>query len=386
MSGNAVTTPTSRHGRHDLGDAIEHELTEFFRDRVAAAAPYGDGFVRLWSLAGQHVLGGKLVRPLLLVDMFDALHGEHVAGDGSDDAPARETVVGIAAAVELLHYSFLLHDDVIDGDLTRRGRANLIGSLLAEAGARESLASPDAADSPRSGLDAGLHSARAGGLLMGDLLLANTHQLVARAPLPHPQRTRLLDILDHTIMESVAGEQLDVALSDGRVDPDLETIIAMSRYKTATYTFELPLRAAAALADASPKVEAALATIARHLGLAFQLQDDLLSTFGDPAAHGKDEFSDLREGKQTAVVAFARTTSAWQTIGQSIGRRDLSTAEAEQIRDLLTQCGAARFVEDLIAAQLHACDNLLTDRTTVIPQPARDVLTDVIARLAGRTG
>ena len=380
-----VTASTAGRSRRDLDSAIEYELTEFFRERAAAATAYGSGFVRLWTLAGQNVLGGKLVRPLLLIDTFDALREDHlVSSEVHGDAPARATVIKIAAAIELLHYAFLLHDDVIDGDLTRRGRANLIGSLVAEASPAGFLTNADAAPGGSSRIDAGVHAARAGGLLMGDLLLAATHQLFARAALPHETRTRILDILDHTITESVAGEQLDVELSDGWIDPDLETIIAMSGYKTSTYTFELPLRTAAALAGASATVEMALASAARHLGLAFQLQDDLLSTFGDPRRHGKDPFSDLREGKQTAIIAYARKTSAWPVIEPLLGCRDLTTRDAARVRDLLATCGAQSFVESLIDAQLKACDALLASPMGEIPQSAGRVLASVAAQLEGR--
>lgn len=363
-------TITSNHvrGRTDLCTAIEDELSGLIGKRASAATAYGPDFARLWALAGQNVLGGKFVRPLLLMETYDALQKPHHQGHGTAETRQRETAISIAAAIELLHYAFLLHDDVIDGDLVRRGHPNLIGSLLAEAG-----------ENSRAG--SALHWAQTGGILMGDMLLAATHQSFARADLPHELRLRLLDLLEHTINETVAGEQLDVGLGDGVIAPDLQTILVMCGYKTATYTFELPLRAAAALAGADFGVENALATAGRHLGLAFQLQDDLLSTFGDPRRHGKDPFSDLREGKETAIIAHARTTNAWPDIEAFFGRPELSVDDGEHVRRHLSDCGAEAFVQGLIEEQMQAFNNQLT---TTIPASVRNVLLDLAGQLEGR--
>jgi geranylgeranyl diphosphate synthase type II len=381
--------------RSGLQEAIERELREIFKARTNAAAAYGNSFVRLWTLAGESVHGGKLVRPFLLMETYEALHqiapeasgppaGAHTIGQHGEDRAglAQETVISIASAIELLHYSFLLHDDVIDGDLTRRGGPNLIGALLAET--VTSARNVNAIPHPGTEHDVGLHWARTGGILMGDLLLANTHQTFARARLPHATRVRLLDLLEYTITESVAGQQLDVGLSGGMIAPDLRTVLTMSTYKTATYTFELPLRAAAILANASPRLENALSSAGRHLGLAFQLQDDLLSTFGDPIQHGKDPFSDLREGKQTAVIAYARTTNEWPSIEPIFGRATLSAQEGLQLRDLLVACGVEQFVQGLVDEQLRSFYELVSNPTAEIPDRLRRVLVDLGRQLEGR--
>ncbi|HET8928115.1 MAG TPA: polyprenyl synthetase family protein [Microbacterium sp.] len=368
MSVDILETASPSDRRRSAEAEVQAELRRFFRTRAESAASYGPSFTRLWTIAGESVLGGKLVRPLLLVEMFHALRGPE---SGDCDG---ETLTEIATAVELLHYAFLMHDDVIDGDLTRRGRSNLVGALLSEVRSGHA----------RAGEDADLHWARTGGILMGDLLLAGVHQLFARARLPHQQRLALLDLLDRTITESVAGEDLDVGLSAGVVAPDLATILDMSVCKTAAYTFELPLRAAAVLAGGDADIDASLSTAGRHLGLAFQLQDDLLSTFGDPHRHGKDSFSDLREGKQTAIIAYARQTSAWRAVEPAFGRSDLTDGQGVAVRELLAECGARTFVEDLIDGELQACREVAADADRGMPLRARQVLLDLIARLEGR--
>lgn len=343
--------------------SVEAELRRLFDEKAQAAAALGPGPARLWRLAGEQALGGKLLRPRLFLETLDALHSAPATRCGPEDpagrGPAHAETVRIAAAIELLHLAFLIHDDVIDRDLTRRGRPNLIAVLARDAGAAERRREHGPARVDGEARERQLHWARSCAILLGDLLLAEVHQIWARAELPRERRLRLLDLLATVVAESVAGEQADIGFGAGITATGLDAVLEMSARKTAAYTFELPLVAAAVLSDSGPEVEALLARAARLLGLAYQLQDDLLSTFGDPRAHGKDAFSDLREGKETAVIAFARTTAAWPGIAACVGGRTLGLDEARLVRDLLTACGAEAFVRGLIAERLLELEALL---------------------------
>ena len=365
-----MTAATCPREESSLG-RVQDLLADFFDEATARASSYGPHFERLWREAGRSVSGGKLVRPLLLLNAYDALTSE---GARSRRPAARgEAVERLAVAVELLHYAFLLHDDVIDGDLLRRGRPNLVGEILG--------------DCHRAVVDASraLHWAQTCGILMGDLLLSASHQGFARADVPQAERLRLLDLLDLTITDSVAGEQVDVGLSDGVVDPELATILDMTTRKTATYTFELPLRMAAVLAGAPGGVERRLGRIGRHLGLAFQLQDDLLCAFGDPELHGKDRYSDLREGKQTAIIAAARATPEWPRVEALLGEAARSEENAATLSGLLAECGAQARVVELAERELRSAGELIHAPVGELPVGVRRVLLDLIGQLRGRS-
>ena len=182
-----------------LATRIEEALRHRFSERSAAAERYGNEFVGLWRAAEEHALGGKLIRPRLLLDLTHALAPAPLNADET------RTAIDVAAHVELLHFAFLLHDDVIDGDLMRRRRPNLIGALVAEHAARPT--------------EAALHWARSSAILLGDLLLSSAVLGFARADVMPEARDRLLGLLEQTIFETVAGEHADVALSDGIIAP-----------------------------------------------------------------------------------------------------------------------------------------------------------------------
>lgn len=361
MTINRITTGLSERDE----TALRTELSVRFSRGERQAAAYHPQYARLWSLASRHALGGKLIRPALALNAYRALRG---TDRDSSDLP--QAVVTVAAAIELLHYSFLLHDDVIDGDLTRRGTPNLIGTLAAE---------HDAADGQS------LHWARSCGILMGNLLLADVHQMFARIDEPPEIRADLLELLAHTITESVAGEQLDVGFTDRAIAAESATILDMSRLKTATYTFELPLRAAAILAGLDCRIGSTLALAGAYLGLAFQLQDDLLSTFGDASLHGKDAFSDIREGKETLLIAHARMTSAWPSIEPYFGSPMLTQSQGEMIRDQLRECGAERYVMGLVDEQVRALHELLAAHTSDLTGPVCGVILSLSDALERRS-
>ncbi|MBP5801376.1 polyprenyl synthetase family protein [Microbacterium maritypicum] len=350
-----------------LGTRIEQALRHRFSERSAAAERYGSEFAGLWQAAEEHALGGKLIRPRLLLDLARALAPAPLTADEMRSA------IDVAAHVELLHFAFLLHDDVIDGDLMRRRRPNLIGALVA--------------GRPAGPTEPALHWARSSAILLGDLLLSSAVLGFARAGVTDEARERLLGLLEETIFETVAGEHADVALSDGIITPDLRTILSTSAYKTSTYSFVLPLRAAAVLVGSSNAAEDHLAVIGRHLGLAYQLQDDLLSVFGDPEEHGKDPFSDLREGKETAIIAYARMTSQWDGIELHFGRADLSPTDGAAARDRLRECGSESFVRGLVREHLESADAALREAegAGLLPAAAGDAIRALASRVGSRS-
>jgi geranylgeranyl diphosphate synthase, type II len=317
--------PERRHHQHVTRlRTVEGALQDIIGDASATSASMGFGYRRLWSTLADATEGGKRFRSGLFTAAYRAW--------GGTDPNASATV---GAAIELLHTAFVVHDDVIDGDDTRRGRPNVSGSHLEQArnaGVEEQRAR---------------EYASAAGILAGDLALAAALRTLASVPTPQATVLRLFDLFDSALHTTAAGELEDVWMSLCANHPTLPEILATEERKTSAYSFTLPLQAGAALAGASECTVESAGEVGRLLGIAFQLADDLLGVFGDPAATGKSVLSDLRAGKQTPLIAHARSTVWWHEIEPYVGRADLTAAQASWVRELLTASGSQAFVLDL---------------------------------------
>ncbi len=300
---------------------LKEVLTAAARKVPSMTGPFKDLFDCMEAMA----LNGKKVRPLLLLRAFHDLGGE-------DTGEAVEA----ACASELLHLALLAHDDVIDGDLFRRGAPNIYGRFHADASARGSSAQ----EAETWG--------KASAILAGDILLSLAQGLLSRLDVPEERRLLTLDMYDEAILRSAGGEHADVWLTMAARTPSTSSILGMMKDKTAVYSFELPLRVGAVLAGADPRLTESLARIGGDLGSIYQLRDDLLGVFGNESRTGKSVMSDLREGKQTLLVAFARSHEAWSAAEPYFGNPDLRPEDAETIREALLASGARDRVEQLI--------------------------------------
>jgi geranylgeranyl diphosphate synthase, type I len=295
---------------------VEQRLGPWLDARVAEARGRGpevglvaDG-VRELTLRG-----GKRLRAVLLAAAYEACEGQGGAA----------AVASAGAALELFQTYLLTHDDLMDGGEVRRGGPSLPARMREHFGAA---------------------SADAMSILAGDLAGAWAQRLFPEVALP-PERVGRAALEFARMHEDViVGQVIDVrgAASDARA------VEAMHALKTASYTVRGPVLLGAHLAGATADRIDALAAFAEPLGIAFQLRDDVLGTFGDPVAMGKPAGGDLREGKRTALVVDAlRDERAAEALDRVLGRRD---ARDEDVREAVAQmerCGALGRIEARIA-------------------------------------
>jgi geranylgeranyl diphosphate synthase type I len=301
--------------------------------------------------------GGKRLRPMLCYWGWRGAGGR----DGDDVVPA-------AAAVELFHAFALIHDDVIDESDRRRGRPTVhhrFAALHRDSGWH---------GCPRQfGLSAAV--------LLGDIGLSWCEELFAQCGGPPPSVAAATALFRLLRTEALAGQYLDV-LEQASGDGDPARAAAIVRYKTAKYTVERPLQIGAALAGGSPAMLDRLSEFGLPLGQAFQLRDDVLGVFGDPAQTGKPVGDDLRQGKQTLLVTLARhraDATQLATIRDLFGRPDLTRTGVDRLRAVLVETGALSEVESQIGR--YRCDALEACRRLPVAAEARHALAD-IARAA----
>ncbi len=317
--------------------AIEVELAAYLKMRTADTAAIDPAFARATESLCAFVLGGgKRIRPTF------AWWGWRGAG-GSVDTPEATAVLRAISALELVQACALIHDDLMDASETRRGRP----TVHVEFAHRH-------ADAGWRGRPARFGAAAA--ILLGDLAMVWADDMLRSAGLPHDALVRAEGPWEAMRTEMLGGQFLDV-LHQSTGDASARAALQVDRYKTAAYTVERPLHLGAAIADADPEMIAAYRRFGADIGVAFQLRDDLLGVFGDPAVTGKPAGDDLREGKRTLLLALALErvqergdTAARDAIETAVGNSDLDAGGVDRIRGLLTDLGAVQAVEHRIAA------------------------------------
>ncbi|MDQ0643363.1 polyprenyl synthetase family protein [Microbacterium murale] len=344
----------------DVTAVFDARLTEILAHRRGRSQAFSAPYAQLWDALERMALGGKKVRPRLLLNA-------HTALGGTDERAA----VDAACAIELLHVALVIHDDVIDRDLVRRGEMNITGRFASEALLR---------GAPRRAAHAWGESSS---LLAGDLMLTLAHSVLARLDVDERRRQAALEIFDETVFESAAGEHHDVWLSMHLESATSDDVLAMVDQKTAAYSFQAPLTLAAVLAGAPPVLVAELAVIARRIGVIYQLRDDVLGVFGDERETGKSTSSDLREGKETLLVSYARSDAAWATVAPYFGDDEMSASEGESLRRVIEESGALLFVESLISDRCDEVHRLI--RESQLPAPMAEQLVDLVSTCRTRT-
>jgi len=340
---------------------VQAALTRALDDQAERLAPLGPDAERLLAAARTSVAGGKMFRASF------CWWGHHAVAAPAD----QDALLRACAALELLHASALVHDDLMDASDTRRGNPSTHRAFEAEhrgAGWRG---------------DAGQYGA-AGAILLGDLLLSWSEELLRRCGLPLAAVAPALEVFDLCRSEVIAGQFLDVS-AQARGHADVETAMTVLRYKSAKYSIERPLQVGAALAGASASTLAELGAFGLPLGEAFQLRDDLLGVYGDPEATGKPAGDDLVEGKRTVLVALALDAAPpaeAEELDAALGT-PLSAGEVERLRRIIDDSGAHAQVEAVIE-QLAGHALAALDRADVDPG-AREVLRDLARAVTQRT-
>ncbi|WP_420175750.1 polyprenyl synthetase family protein [Luteococcus sp. OSA5] len=325
-------TPSDPLGS-DFRGAVQAAITQFLEARNHELTAIGDELALPLELAKTFTGGGKRVRPAF------GYWGRIAAGGSPDDG---ESLVRAAASLDMLHVSALMHDDVMDDSDTRRGvpAAHLqFADLHRSRGGRGST-------------DA---FGRAGAILLGDLLLVWSEQMLSTSGLPAQELDRARPLIEAMRTEVTCGQFLDVIAQSAPATADLEEAIATANrvveYKTNRYTVQRPLQFGAALGGADEELLEQLALFASPIGRAFQFRDDLLGIFGDEQLTGKPAGDDLREGKRTVLVAHALAAAPKDQAAEldaMLGNPQLDAAAVERGRQIITASGAKESVEQII--------------------------------------
>ena len=298
-----------------------------------------DQLVPIANSLQSYLSEGKRFRPLFALIGFLGANGE-----------LTPQVYQAAASLEFLQASALIHDDLMDGSDTRRGKPAMHKQF------------GDAA-----------------AILIGDLALVWNEQAVHKSGLGTAEVNSVHDIMRTELM---AGQFLDV-YEQTQSTFSVERSLKIARFKSGKYSIERPLHFGAALS--APVNLSDFYNIYSEYGLplgeAFQLRDDLLGVFGDPSETGKPAGDDLREGKRTALIAYAYDRGSEAT--KKVIEERLGTSNIEGLADAIAESGAPIHVEDLIEKLAEeALDAIERDE---INSNAKPLLIEMVSLVTKRT-
>lgn len=304
---------------NDFRDRVQGAVDGFVTDHRASLAPISPDVPPLLESLTRLMAGGKRLRA-----------GFAYWGALSCGMTDSDELVAACASLEFLQACALIHDDVMDRSDTRRGQPAVHRQF-------ESLSR----GSGWSG-DAGLFGIGAA-ILLGDLALSWADEMLLTSGLPHSALQRAKSVYDVMRAELMVGQYLDL-VEQNRRGTSVDQARTVIRYKSAKYTIERPLHLGAALADAPAATMDALSTYGLALGEAFQLRDDVLGVYGDEATTGKPAGDDLRERKQTVLLALAMGhPELGGQVAQALAGQD--TPDIGSLRELITATGAHAEVE-----------------------------------------
>ncbi|SNR53502.1 geranylgeranyl diphosphate synthase, type I [Haloechinothrix alba] len=290
----------------ELPSHVERALADYL-ERAGEGIGHVEQFAEPRRALVSFVLGGgKRMRPTF------AWWGWRGAG-GAPGGDRAEAALYAISALELIQACALIHDDVMDDSHSRRGAPTVHVSFAARHTERGWHGSAD-----RFGL--------ASAVLIGDIALAWADDMFNSAGLPATALSAAQPAWHAMRTEMLAGQYLDM-VNQVTADPSPEAAMRVDELKTAAYTVQRPLHLGAALGGAGPELIEALQAFGRDVGIAYQLRDDLLGLYGDPAVTGKPAGDDLREGKRTLLVALGLEHATQQ------GKDPLASAISDAVTD-----------------------------------------------------
>jgi geranylgeranyl diphosphate synthase type II len=287
------------------------------------------------AVADYPMRGGRMLRPTLLIATARAF--------GAD----LESALNTAVALELLHNAFLVHDDVEDDGLERRGRPSL--NVL-------------------HGTPVAVNVGDALSILSLRPLLENRYQLGPRIAM------RVLEETERMVRESIEGQAVELGWRrDNALGLQDADYLRMVLKKTCAYTTIFPLRVGALIGTRDLADLDRLTRFGFFLGAAFQIQDDVLNLVGDHARYGKELEGDIWEGKRTLMMIrllHCATASEVSHIARALGetRANRSASEVSWIRDRMDAYGCIQYAQQVAHALAGAAEHELSLAFAALPE------------------
>ncbi len=327
---------------------VEQALEEFLNEKIEDVSQLGSWHKKYYENIKEYMMrGGKRLRPILVTVGYKAI---------KEDVEI-ENLYRAACSVELLHNGSLLQDDLIDHDETRRG-GKTFHAVYRDLYFKQS-------ENMNESKDFGMTMA----ILGGDSLINMGAAAIISAQLDPDVSVICQHYYQHSYQYLIDGVLLEMNMITNP-DATTETYLQMVKMKTAVL-FERSLMMGAVMARATKSQLAALEEFGVKAGQAFQVQDDILGSFGDEAKTGKSTTGDIREGKKTYLVfeAFERATPEQRKeLDELLGKEGMTDEDVQRVKDIFNKSGALKACKermlDLLKSGQGALDKAEPPLTT----------------------
>jgi geranylgeranyl diphosphate synthase type I len=321
-------------------EKIDPLLEDYFQTKIKQTSQLSEFAGKITSdLADFTLRGGKRFRAALIYYAYKLFEGQN-----------DPEIIKLSIFIELIQSFLLIHDDIMDRSDLRRGGETI--HKVYENFSNEHTFGDDS------------HFGTTMGILVGDLAEQYALEIIAQSDFPSSTKDRLLKIVAKEIAKVCYGQVYDVLLNyNYPADYTEKDILNVYQYKTATYTFTLPLQVGAVLAGASEEELEKLNHFAIPCGIAYQIRDDILGVFGRSDETGKDVSGDISEGKKTLLVNWAQKNGNQiqnERLKQLIGKKDLTSLETEEVRQIFKETGALDFAKQFCENQVQLAQTELS--------------------------
>jgi len=309
--------------KRKIDPEIERVLDEAIADSKKEGALITDSLRQVKKIT---LSGGKRLRPALMYWGYKGVGGKR-----------DKEILKTAVSIELIHIFLLIHDDIIDNDPKRHGVETIHHKYT-----KTGKFFPGIGGNAR-------HFGNSMGIIVGDIISAIGNQVIYKSKFPATLVIRALSRLQSIVSVVAIGEAQDVIIEYRRKVSERE-IMDVYRNKTAKYTIEGPLHLGAILGGASENTLKGITEFSVPIGIAFQIQDDILGIYGSEKKIGKPVGSDIREGKQTILVVKALENASREQkkkLNALLGNKNITKKEIEQFRKLIIETGALDYAKEV---------------------------------------
>lgn len=258
--------------------------------------------------------GGKRLRGSLVRLGYEMSGGEN-----------QNEILKASASIEIFQTAILAHDDIVDQSETRRGKPTIYRQL------------------------GGNHYGISQTICLGDIGFFIASKLISESNFDNDKKIEAVNSFNQMVINTGLGEMLDIELSLLQNEHKESDVLSIHKLKTAYYTIVYPLILGAKLGGGDIILINQIDDFGTNLGIAFQIQDDILGVFGDEETLGKSVTSDIEEGKNTLLITEAlknADTNQKEILEKYYGKGKLNENDLEKIRDVFRETGALEYSQN----------------------------------------